>query len=128
MKYTLIVVLACAVILTGCQTREQTGALVGGAGGAAAGALIGHAAGSTAAGVIIGGAAGAGGGYLIGRHMNEKEAAQFSENNKTINVPNSNGTTTPVLLTKQNNVWVGPQGETYANLPLPEDLKQRYGH
>lgn len=44
------------------------GALIGGAGGAVAGGIIGHGAG----GALIGGAAGAGAGYLIGRHKDRE--------------------------------------------------------
>lgn len=51
----------------GWSSRAK-GALIGGAGGAVAGGLIGHGVG----GALIGGAAGAGAGYLIGRHKDRK--------------------------------------------------------
>jgi len=62
--------------LAGCESlpgnEKEQGAVIGGAGGAAAGAAIGgkdHRLG----GAIIGGILGAGGGYLIGTKMEEKD-------------------------------------------------------
>ncbi len=45
----------------------------------------------------------------------------------TINVPNSNGSYTPVTLVKQGDGYVGPQGEYYPNHPTVEQLKVLYG-
>jgi len=45
----------------------------------------------------------------------------------TINVPNSNGSYTPVTLVKRGNGYVGPQGEFYAGNPTVEQLKALYG-
>jgi hypothetical protein len=130
MKYIIIGILACALVLGGCQTKAQTGALVGGVGGAAAGAAIGHAAGNTAVGAVIGGAAGAGGGYLIGKHMEKKNLtdSNYPQDTTTVNVTNSDGTTTPVVLTRRGNVWVGPNNETYDQIPTPQQLQNKYGH
>jgi uncharacterized protein YcfJ len=50
------------------MSRRGKGALIGGAGGAVVGGLIGHGVG----GALIGGAAGAGAGYLIGRHKDKE--------------------------------------------------------
>ena len=64
--------------LTGCEENPRTsGAVIGGAGGAAAGALIagGH---RRILGALLGGALGAGGGYLIGSQVakaNDRTAA-----------------------------------------------------
>lgn len=44
-----------------------------------------------------------------------------------INVPNSNGTYTPVSLVKRGNGYVGPQGEFYSGNPTVEQLKALYG-
>ncbi len=58
------------LLLSGCASgglsKRETGALGGGALGAGAGALIGHATGNTAAGAAIGGALGALGGAVVG--------------------------------------------------------------
>jgi uncharacterized membrane protein len=61
--------LLIAVATGGCanlsQTEQRT--MTGGAGGAAAGALIGALAGNAGLGAAIGGLAGASGGFLYGR-------------------------------------------------------------
>lgn len=54
------------------MSKQAKGAIIGGAGGAVAGGLIGHNVG----GALIGGAIGAGGGYIIGneqRRADEKK-------------------------------------------------------
>ena len=40
-----------------------------------------------------------------------------------VQVHNSNGSITPVELTKEGNVYIGPKGEEYEKLPTEEDLK-----
>jgi hypothetical protein len=45
----------------------------------------------------------------------------------TINVPNANGSFTPVTLIKQGNGYIGPQGEYYAGNPTVEQLRVLYG-
>jgi len=45
----------------------------------------------------------------------------------TINVPNSNGSYTPVTLVKYGNGYIGPQGEYYPGNPTVEQLKALYG-
>lgn len=45
----------------------------------------------------------------------------------TVTITNSNGSTTPVTLTKQGDDWVGPKGEHYKTLPTEEQLKPVYG-
>jgi uncharacterized protein YcfJ len=50
-------------------SKQGKGAIIGGAGGAVAGALIGHSVG----GAVIGGAIGAGGGYIIGNEARRRE-------------------------------------------------------
>ncbi|MHB1921794.1 MAG: OmpA family protein [Chitinophagaceae bacterium] len=57
-------------------TKTQKGAIIGTTGGAAAGAVIGRAAGNTALGAIIGAAVGGTAGVLIGRRM-DKQAAEI---------------------------------------------------
>ena len=63
-----LVALAAAVSVTGCQTpQQQTGTLAGGAIGAGTGALIGSAVShGSAGGAVAGGLVGAGTGALIG--------------------------------------------------------------
>lgn len=45
----------------------------------------------------------------------------------TINVPNSKGGFTPVVLTKYSDGYLGPQGEFYSGNPTVEQLKVLYG-
>jgi len=56
--------------LTSCQTHTQKGALYGGAGGAAIGALAADDAGK---GALIGGAIGAAGGAAVGSQKDKRE-------------------------------------------------------
>ena len=51
------------------MSKQGKGAIIGGAGGAVAGALIGKSVG----GAVIGGAIGAGGGYVIGNEARKRE-------------------------------------------------------
>jgi len=44
-----------------------------------------------------------------------------------INIPNSDGTYTPVKLVKRNSGYIGPQGEYYSEHPTVEQLKVLYG-
>ncbi len=116
------------VFLSGCQTKAQTGALVGGAAGAGIGAAVGDTKGA-----LIGGALGAGGGYLVGRGMDKKDQSreavsiQQAADTVTVKVPNNDGTTTPVTLKRSGDVWVGPKGETYKTIPTSEELRPIYG-
>lgn len=45
----------------------------------------------------------------------------------TINIQNSNGSFTPVLLRQVGTKWVGPKGEYYDNLPSVGQLRPIYG-
>jgi hypothetical protein len=44
-----------------------------------------------------------------------------------VNVPNSNGSITPVRIRRIGTVWVGPKGEQYLSYPTVEQLKPVYG-
>jgi hypothetical protein len=69
MKTTLALslALAAAISVSACQTPQQNNALVGGALGAGAGALVGSAvSGGSAGGALAGAAIGAGSGAMIG--------------------------------------------------------------
>jgi uncharacterized protein YcfJ len=125
----------CLVFTAGCESDAQTGAGIGALAGAGIGALAGGDTEST----LIGAAVGGGAGYMIGNESDKKkmkadieaskqqQAAAATSNTVTINVTNSNGSITPVVLRVQGNVYVGPKGEQYMNLPTPEQLKPIYG-
>ncbi|MDO8730439.1 MAG: glycine zipper domain-containing protein [Candidatus Omnitrophota bacterium] len=125
---------------TGCATSDGTGASSGaktaGLGtlaGAGLGAIIGHQSGHTAEGALIGAGTGAVGGYILGNEKDKTQtqsqinAAQAQANTVIINVNNSNGSITPVTLTRQGNLYVGPRGEQYTSLPTEEQLRKIYG-
>ena len=137
----------CAAIviglaLAGCATSQESGggpssaaktAGLGTLAGAGLGAIIGHQSGHTAEGAAIGAGAGAVGGYIVGNEkdkaamQNQVNAAQAQANTVIINVTNSNGSITPVTLTRQGNLYVGPKGEQYTSLPTEEQLRKVYG-
>lgn len=66
--------------LTGCASLSQTerGAVIGAAGGATVGAIIGRQIGSTARGAVIGAAVGGAAGAIIGRQM-DQQAEELAE-------------------------------------------------
>ena len=73
---------ACAlavILLAGCATKSQTGAVIGAAGGAAVGGAIGSAAGSTTKGAIIGAVVGGAAGAYIGSRM-DRQARELEQN------------------------------------------------
>ena len=130
---SLIAVLSFSfTFVTGCENDAQTGALLGGLGGAGIGALAGGSK-HRGTGALIGGAVGAGGGYIVGNEMDKKKTNQQIQtvaqeaNTSIVNITNSNGSITPVTLRRAGNVWVGPRGEQYMSLPTPEQLKPIYG-
>ena len=134
------VTVICLVVLVfgvGCDSGAKTGAVAGGAVGAGAGAIIGHQSGKTGQGALIGGAIGAGTGLLLGNAQDKKKQEtatpaksekQDAANIVTVSITNSNGSFTPVKLTKQGeNNYVGPKGEVYDHLPTEAELKPVYG-
>ena len=86
----LVISLTTLTLNTQAQTKVKDrqgmsngakGAIVGGAGGALAGAAISH---DKSKGAIIGGAAGATGGYLIGHHKDKKYGRKRVHKVKTV--------------------------------------------
>lgn len=66
--------LALGLGSVGCETHTGNGALLGGAGGALAGAAIGsHSNGRAGAGALVGGAIGAIGGAVVGNEVDRQE-------------------------------------------------------
>lgn len=62
-----------ASALTGCETKAQSGALIGGGIGAGTGALIGGTSGHAAGGAVVGGAVGAASGAIIGNEADKQD-------------------------------------------------------
>lgn len=85
-RISLVLATAMAVLplagLTGCENlpgdKKTQGAVIGGVGGAAAGALIGGKN-NRLLGGLIGGAAGAGGGYLVGANWDKINGKKSDE-------------------------------------------------
>jgi len=133
-KGLLIILMVVAVglglaFVAGCESDAQTGALIGTAVGAGAGQAIGGDTEST----LIGAAIGGGGGFIIGGERDKKktkaeiDALRQDMNTATVNITNSNGSVSQVLLRKQGIGYVGPRGEYYNHLPTEEELKPIYG-
>ena len=80
---TLSTALALVLVVNGlgCSSmnKAQKGAVIGAAGGGAAGAVIGNATGSTARGAIIGAVIGGAAGAIIGHQM-DKQAKELEQN------------------------------------------------
>jgi outer membrane protein OmpA-like peptidoglycan-associated protein len=70
---TRLAVAALAVVVAGCGLNKmQQGAIIGAGAGGAAGAVVGHATGSTVRGAIIGAAVGGVAGGVIGHQMDQQ--------------------------------------------------------
>lgn len=141
--------IASALLCSGCATQSGQPAVGRGtATGAGLGAVLGAGAGLIAGNNIKGisktegAVAGAVVGGLLGGVMgNQRDAAarqntavnqrlnsvEQQANTTVINIANSNGSTTPVVLHRSGTQWVGPRGEVYNNLPTEAQLKPVYG-
>lgn len=123
-KLSIIWVLAAfasVFVVSGCQEEGHGGALIGGLAGAGIGALAGGDTEST----LIGAGVGAGAGYVVGEQQktNRKvDEVRVEANTNYVNLTNSNGSITPVRIIRQGNIYVGPRGEQYANMPTVEQL------
>lgn len=125
--------------LIGCASDPYTRR--GAAGGSLAGAGLGAIAGNNikgmsrtegaVAGALVGGLLGGGMGRQQGQIAGQQQqiaAMQQQMNTRTVNVTNSNGSVTPVVLRQTgNNQWQGPRGEIYNSVPSPSQLKAQYG-
>jgi outer membrane lipoprotein SlyB len=118
-----------AILVSGCETKAQSGALLGTAIGVGAGQLIG----GNTAGTLIGGAAGAAGGYIIGNEMDKSAqrkatpSTPVEPNTETVWITNTNGSQIPVRLVKDGPAYIGPRGERYPSMPTQDQLRTVYG-
>lgn len=93
MKRFLAVILASSLLLVGgCQTNEQTGALLGASGGSLLGGLFGRNLGKSNASMMLGTLAGGAVGYFvgssIGRSLDERDRARAQSATMTaLNTP-----------------------------------------
>jgi len=117
----------------GCENEAQTKAVWGTAIGAGVGQLAGGDTKSTAIGAGIG----AGAGYIWGSMEDKKKEEQAQTqvqsvrndaNTVTVWLTNSNGSKTPVKLTRNaSGGYIGPRGEVYESMPTEEQLQKVYG-
>ena len=149
-KYFYLFTMATFVfVISGCNpyNNEGEGAATGGALGALAGGIIGHQSHDTGAGMLIGGAVGAVAGAAVGSQIQKPEpppqqvivaqpapvvvsqvpTTTYAGDTVTVNVPNSNGGYTAVVLKRSGNGYVGPQGEYYDQIPTIAQLQAMYG-
>jgi len=142
-------IVAVALLGAGCATQSgQPAAGRGTALGAATGAALGAGAGlilgnnvkgvprteGAVAGAVVGGLLGGVMGYqrdasarqntAVNQRLNSVEQ---QANTTVINISNSNGSTTPVVIHRSGNQWIGPRGEVYNNLPSEAQLRPVYG-
>ncbi len=140
-----LTMIAFIAVFSGCNPENNAGegAAAGGALGMLAGGIIGHQSHSTGAGMLIGGALGAVTGAAVGSTIQKPveeqptpvvmaqpapvPSATYSGDTVTVNVPNSNGGYTAVVLKRSGNGWVGPQGEFYPDVPTTAQLQAMYG-
>ena len=128
-----IQLLFCVVTLgalASCQMSNQgrgtaIGAGVGGGLGAIAGNNIEGI--SKTEGAIVGAVVGGLLGNQSGRQQDQINSLQGQVNQTVVNVSNSNGSVTPVILHRSGNGWQGPRGEFYNNVPSESQLKRAYG-
>lgn len=120
------------VFVAGCETKAQSGALIG----TGIGALAGQAIGGNTAGTLIGAGAGAAGGYIVGNEMDKSEskkniktapATEAEANVETVWISNTNGSQIPVRLVKDGPGYIGPRGERYPSMPTQDQLRTVYG-
>ena len=55
------------------------------------------------------------------------QSARDEVNTMVVNITNSNGSITPVILRRSGTMWIGPKGEQYMAIPTVEQLKPVYG-
>ncbi len=141
-----LAMIAFLAAISGCNPYNNTGegAGIGGLLGAGVGGIVGHQSHDTGAGMLIGGALGAATGAVVGSQIQKPvyeqpapvvvaqpssvvPSATYSGDTVTINVPNSNGGYTAVVLKRSGNGFVGPQGEYYAQIPTTAQLQAMYG-
>ena len=121
----------CGLSLHPIYRATFAGALIGG--------IIGYQSDEALAGALIGGAILGVGELLsqtdeIAEEKEEEEQEEESacsgpqqEEKVVVEVTNSNGSITPVLLTKKGSLYVCPNGEAYSQRPTGRQLRPVYG-
>lgn len=135
-----VVMLVGMLFSTGCATPQYqqnqnawNKGLIGtglGAGTALIIANNSHGAFNRGEAAAAGGAIGGLVGYLLGSQQDQVNAQMGAVNEMAstivVNVVNSNGSTTPVVIRRVGNQYMGPRGEYYNSVPTADQLKS-YG-
>jgi hypothetical protein len=117
------------VLVGGCESGAQVGTAIG----ALAGAGIGQLAGGDTEATLIGAAVGGAAGYMFGNESDKQKSLAETElireemDTVWVKVANSNGSIIQVPLQKQGVGYLGTRGEYYGNLPTQEQLRPVYG-
>ena len=132
----------CALAMfTGCASPEYqarqsevNNTVIGAALGGVLGGVLGNNMGdgrNQVLGAAIGSALGGFAGNQIGKGQdvtrNRLDALEQAQSTVQVNIHNSNGSYTPVILRKYGNEYIGPRGEYYTTLPSEAQLKAVYG-
>lgn len=134
----IVALIVSALLLCGCNEGLKLHPIYGEAiQGAIIGGIIGYQSREEGEGAALG-AAVFGIGELLKQldehECKEKEHEDWDDDDDdgykeifVIQVHNSNGSITPVEVEKKGNIYIGPKGEQYEQLPTEEQLKPVYG-
>jgi phage tail tape-measure protein len=120
---------ASLLMVVGCRSAAQTGAVIGALAGAGLGQAIGGSAGGTLIGAAIGGAAG----YMMGNEQDRNQAqSEYPRIRQeidfvTVTITNRDGSISQVRLREQGTGYIDDRGEFYDHLPSAEELRPAYG-
>ena len=134
MRSTLLssLLLTLPLVFSSCETAgpaERRGTMLGAAGGAGLGAIVGNNVSgmNSAQGALAGAAVGGFVGNRTGRQRDEINTLRDQQHTIVVDVRNSDGTVTPVMIRQIGpNRFQGPQGEIYTSFPTPAQLARRY--
>ncbi len=128
---TVIAVIFVMALSGGCTGMKGSEIYGKALGGALIGGIIGYQSDEAAAGALMGAAI-----FGVGEFLHQADELDKKEVKKSTNeceekifvdVHNNNGSITPVQLKKKGDVYIGPKGERYEQLPTEEQLKPIYG-
>ena len=131
----IVALIVSSLLLSGCNEELRMSDIYGASlGGALVGGIVGYQSHEEGEGAAIG-AAICGVGELLNQLDNpkskEKEHRDDDDDDDdngckeifVIQVHNSNGSLTPVEVEKRGDIYIGPKGEQYEQLPTEEQLK-----
>lgn len=133
-KHVSIVIVVIGVLAGslcgGCGDMKWHPIYTAALGGALVGAIVGHQYHEAGYGALIGAGIGATGELLHQSDITaKKQECKYSDKEEeiTVKITNNNGSITSVKLKKKGDVYTGPKGEQYKELPTEEQLKPLYG-